>query len=113
MADVTDPPKSADPDAPKVPLGMTHFNFQAKVFQAPGAMFILREEDMGRTKICRFACDMGGGVGDISIKALRKTFEIAPGSHDDILITQAEEGLRYVPDIRPGDAIPNEILNGT
>jgi hypothetical protein len=76
-------------------------------------MFILREEDMGRTKLVRFACDMGGGIGDISLKSLRSTFGIAPGSHDDILITQAEAGLKYVPDIRPGDAIPNEILNGT
>jgi hypothetical protein len=68
---------------------------------------------MGRTKIVRFACDMGGGIGDISLKSLRTTFGIAPGSHDDVLITQAEAGLKYVPDIRPGDAIPNELLNGT
>jgi hypothetical protein len=92
---------------------MTHFNFQGKVFKAPGAMFILRDESMGRMKVCRFACDMGGGIGDISLKALRKTFEIAPGSHDDVLITRAEAGLQYVPDIRPGDAIPSELLNGT
>ncbi len=38
---------------------------------------------------------------------------IEPGSHDDKLIERAVAGLHYVPDIRPGDEIPNEILDGT
>jgi hypothetical protein len=115
MTDVTETPQNGEAAAAeKTPDSrMTHFHFKAKVFKAPGAMFVRREEDMGRTKIVRFACDMGGGIGDISLKSLRKTFDIAAGSHDDILITQAEAGLQYVPDIRPGDAIPNELLNGT
>lgn len=87
----------------------THFDFQAKVFQAPGACFVL----MGKEKVPMFAVDMGSGQGYVSLKDLRRTFFIAEGSHDDKLIEQAAAGLRFVPDIRPGDEIPNEILNGT
>jgi hypothetical protein len=90
-------------------LRNTHFDFQAKVFQAPGACFVLK----GKDKTPMFAVEMGAGLGYISLKDLRKTFHIAEGSHDDKLIEQAAAGLRHVPDIRPGDEIPNEILNGT
>ncbi|MGE0278291.1 MAG: hypothetical protein AB7R40_23090 [Nitrospiraceae bacterium] len=96
--------------APQEPvLRNTHFDFQAKVFQAPGACFVLR----GKDKTPMFAVEMGAGLGYISLKDLRKTFYIAEGGHDDRLIEQAAAGLRHVPDIRPGDEIPNEILNGT
>jgi hypothetical protein len=87
----------------------THFDFQARVFQAPGACFLLK----GKEKEPMYAVDMGTGQGYISLKDLRRTFLIAEGSHDDKLIEQAAAGLRFVPDIRPGDEIPNEILNGT
>ncbi|MEQ9447526.1 MAG: hypothetical protein RLN70_01310, partial [Rhodospirillaceae bacterium] len=90
-------------------LRSTHFDFQGKVFQAPGACFELR----GRPKQAMFSVDMGAGQGYISLKDLRRTFNIAEGSHDDQLIDRAADGLKYVPDIRPGDEIPNEVLNGT
>ncbi|MCA0200539.1 MAG: hypothetical protein LCH56_06820 [Proteobacteria bacterium] len=90
-------------------LRNTHFDFQAKVFQAPGACFVLK----GKDKAPMFAVEMGAGLGYITLKDLRKTFHIAEGSHDDKLIERAAAGLRHVPDIRPGDEIPNEILNGT
>ena len=60
-----------------------------------------------------FAVDMGTGQSYVSIKDLRRTFFIETGSHDDRLIDRVEAGLRYVPDIRPGDEIPTEILDGT
>ncbi len=102
MTDETQPPKPSGPRN-------THFDFQARVFQAPGAHFELR----GHPKKPMFAVDMGAGQGYISLSDLRRTFLIAPESHDDRLITRAEAGLHFVPDIRPGDEIPNEILDGT
>jgi hypothetical protein len=87
----------------------THFDFHARVFQAPGAHFTLKD----KPKKAMFAVDMGTGAGYISLKDLRRTFFIEKGSHDDRLIDRAEAGLHFVPDIRPGDEIPNEILNGT
>ncbi len=102
---------SSQTDAPAPAAGPrnTHFDFQARVFQAPGAHFELK----GHPKKPMFAVDMGAGQGYISLQHLRSTFFIEPGSHDDRLIDRAEAGLHYVPDIRPGDEIPNEILNGT
>jgi hypothetical protein len=91
------------------PARNTHFDFQAKVFQAPGACFVLK----GKDKVPMYCVDMGSGQGYISLKDLRRTFFIGEGSHDDKLIEAAAAGLRFVPDIRPGDEIPNEILNGT
>ncbi len=101
-------PSAAPPVATAGPRN-THFDFQARVFQAPGAHFELR----GHPKKPAFAVDMGVGQGFISPDDLRRTFQIAAGSHDDILIARAEKGLHYVPDIRPGDEIPNELLDGT
>jgi hypothetical protein len=87
----------------------THFDFQAKVFQAPGACFMIK----GRDKQPMFVVEMGGGQGIISLKDLRRTFFIEAGSHDDGMIDRAAAALHYVPDIRPGDEIPNEILDGS
>ncbi len=101
-------PDSNDASKPQG-LRSTHFDFQARVFQAPGAHFALK----GKAKEAMFAVDMGAGQAYISLKDLRKTFFIAEGSHDDQLINRATDGLKYVPDIRPGDEIPNEVLNGT
>lgn len=91
------------------PARTTHFDFQAKVFQAPGACFVLKGQD----KQPMFSVDMGTGQGYVTLKALRRTFSIAAGSHDDQLIEKAAAGLKFVPDIRPGDEIPTEILDGT
>jgi len=100
--------QEATAKAPSGPRN-THFDFQARVFQAPGAHFELR----GHPKKPMFAVDMGVGQGFISLPDLKRTFLIAPGSHDDALIDKAEAGLHFVPDIRPGDEIPNEILDGS
>lgn len=67
----------------------------------------------GKDKLPMFAVEMGGGQGIVSLKDLRKTFAIEAGSHDDRLIERAAAGLHYVPDIKPGDEIPNELLDGT
>jgi hypothetical protein len=104
-----DPTSGRQDERYEGPARNTHFDFQARVFQAPGACFVLN----GKDKEPMFAVDMGTGLGYISLKDLRRTFHIAEGSHDDKLIASAAAGLRFVPDIRPGDEIPNEILNGT
>lgn len=107
---MSDTPEHASPAAPIGPRN-THFDFHAKVFQAPGACFMLKGKD--KDKVPMFAVEMGGGQGIISLQDLRKTFFIATGSHDDKLIDRAAAGLHYVPDIKPGDEIPNELLDGS
>lgn len=87
----------------------THFLFQGRVFTAPGAHFMLH----GPEKLPVFAVDMGGGEAMIKIDALRTEFKIPSDSPDGRLIDLAVKGLHHVPDIRPGDRIPSEVLDGT
>lgn len=91
------------------PRDITSFDFQHRVFKTSGARFVLK----GQSKTPSFCVDMGGLVGVIEIDALRKEFGITTDSEDGRLIDTAVAGLRYVPDIKPGDAIPSELLNGT
>ena len=100
-ADDATPPKEDD--------RATHFDFQNRVFKIPGARFCLREAD----KQPVFCFDMGGMEATLEIKALEKEFGISGDARDEDLVAKAVKGLRYVPDIRPGDKIPSEILDGT
>ncbi len=89
-------------------LGVTHFNFQHRAFRAPGARFLLK----GQPRVPMFRVDVGGLDGLIDIDDLRKEFNITPDSHDGKLMELAVQGLRFVPDIKPDDAIPSELLTG-
>lgn len=89
--------------------GQTHFDFQAKVFSAPGARFVA----IGTARKPNFCVALGGIEALVDVHALCREFDIAPGSHDARLITTAIKGLKYVPDIRKGDKIPNELLDGS
>jgi len=97
------------PPQPPSRANNVKFVFYAKVFQAPGACFVLR----GQPKEPMYAVEMSGALGYVTLANLRKTFNIPPGSPDDLMIDKAAAGLHYVPDIRPGDDIPSEILDGT
>ncbi len=89
-------------------LAITHFNFTHQVFQAPGARFVLKGQSQSPT----FRVAMGDLDGLIDISVLKKEFHIEPDSHDGKLLELAIAGLRYVPDIKPNDSIPSELLNG-
>lgn len=100
---------SAPEEAASSPIEITVFDFQSKVFHVPGARFSLTEN----THEPRFFVDLGGMSASLSITLLEKEFSIAPGSHDAKLIEVAVKGLRFVEDIRVGDAVPSEILDGS
>lgn len=89
-------------------LAITHFNFQHRVFQTPGARFLPK----GHDRVPTFRVDMGDLEGLIEIDVLKKEFNLSPESHDGKLVELAVAGLRYVPDIKPGDTIPSELLTG-
>lgn len=85
------------------------FNFSHKVFLLPGARFALDE----RTRRMSFYAKLGSLDIAISPNVLKSEFDIPDDSNDANLIQIAEKGLRYVTDIRPGDSIPCEILDGS
>lgn len=89
-------------------ISLTHFNFQHRVFSGKGSKFILN----GSAKIPIFQVALGDLHGVIEIAALQNEFNIGPDTHDGKLLGLAVAGLRYVPDIKPGDSIPSEVLTG-
>jgi hypothetical protein len=88
--------------------GSTTFVFTHILFKAPGACFV----GAGDERTPMFAVDLGDTQGLLGTQALKRKFNIPPGSPDDRMIDLAERSLRYVHEIRPGDNIPNEILTG-
>jgi hypothetical protein len=103
----TAPPPAGD-DAEPV-LRTTHFDFVNKVFKAPGAKFY-KPDNFDEPVL---VVDLGDLKGEIKFKHLRKQFNIEEDTVDDKLLATAVTALKYVEDIRPGDKIPNEILDGT
>ena len=101
---------AAETPVPAVPpASVTHFDFKARVFEAPGARFMTT----GPTRKPAFCVEMGGFEAFVEVHALCREFDIAPGSHDARLVATAIKGLKYVPDIRKGDKIPSELLDGS
>lgn len=86
----------------------THFDFRHKLFTLPEAVF--RPDSTGKPA---FHGDLGDVRCALDLKTIAREFGIDPESHDGRLLTLVERSLRYVKEIRPGDSIPNEILDGS
>jgi len=87
----------------------THFIFEHKIFSVPGARFALTGPD----RIPALRVDVGEHEASIPLDSLCQEFKIDPNSQDGELLEQVRDGLRYVRDIRPGDTIPRELLDGS
>src|SRR5215469_8840844 len=87
----------------------THFLFEHKVFQLKGARFGLTED--GTT--AAFHVELGSLVASLPLGRVRGEFDIESDSPDGALLALVEKSLRFVKDIRPGDSIPRELLDGT
>jgi len=87
----------------------TNFLFDHKVFAVDGALFALASDGVEPL----FHVPLGGMTGALPLPALRHEFAIAPQSADARLLEIVEKGLRFVHEIRPGDSIPSELLDGT
>jgi hypothetical protein len=87
----------------------THFAFQHKVFDVPEAVFKL---DRTNSSVA-LHLQLGGVAASIDLRQIKRTFSIEPGSSDGLMLDMVEKGLRFVREIRPGDSIPNELLDGT
>ena len=92
---------SADPN--------THFVFQHRVFQLPDARFELS----GRERAPVMRVTLGDLDAVIQIDDVASEFGIMPDSSDGKLLVTVANGLKFVKDIRPGDSIPQELLDGT
>jgi hypothetical protein len=87
----------------------THFLFEHRVFTLKGARFALTED--GSTPA--FHVELGTLVASLPMGTLRAEFSIDRDSPDGVLLAIVEKSLRFVKEIRPGDSIPRELLDGT
>lgn len=87
----------------------THFVFQHRIFSLPDARFDMA----GRDRSPMLRVRLGDIDAVIPIDDVASEFGIQPDSQDGRLLVQVAQGLRFVKDIRPGDSIPSELLDGT
>lgn len=87
----------------------THFVFHHRVFQLPDARFELS----GRERHPVMRVELGDIDAVIPIDDVASEFGIAPDSPDGKLLVTVSNSLKFVKDIRPGDSIPSELLDGT
>lgn len=87
----------------------THFVFRHRVFQLPDARFDMSGRERGPV----LKVKLGDLDAVIAIDDVASEFGIQPDSQDGRLLVQVAQGLRFVKDIRPGDSIPSELLDGT
>lgn len=86
----------------------THFAFQHKVFSIKDAVFKLSS-----TEEPLFHVNLGDLKCGIAIRSMRGEFGIRSDSDDGKLLDLIEKALRFVKEIRPGDSIPKELLDGS
>ena len=85
------------------------FDFHHKVFAFPGARFAIDR----RARATMFYMHLGNLNVSLTPAVLRREFNIAPHSHDCRLIDLADKALSYVKEVRPGDSIPKELVDGS
>ncbi|MBP2315077.1 hypothetical protein [Azospirillum soli] len=118
MTDAPDTPTGIDPADPAAtptpegeapaPMRDTHFDFQHKVFSLPGAFFCI---DPG-SKQPVLNILLGDLKAALPFVTLQESFQIPDDSHDARLLEVVTKGLNYVKQIRPGEQIPGELLDG-
>jgi len=87
----------------------THFAFEHKIFKVDGAHFSLTGQD----RVPALRVRVGELEASIPLESLCAEFGIDEDSQDGKLLETVRKGLNYVKDIRPGDTIPRELLDGS
>jgi len=87
----------------------TRFDLQHRAFAVPGARFVRHPE----TGAAIFECALGNVRGALDLAVLKSNFGISDDAPDGLLLGIVERSLPFVKEIRPGDDIPREILDGS
>lgn len=88
--------------------GNTVFDFSFKLFTLPGANFTLAADGEPVLNI-----QLGDMRASLPFETIRASFDLKEYPHDVELLELVERSLEYVKVIRPGEAIPGELLDGT
>ncbi len=100
--------KAAQENVLVQPMRDTHFDFQHKVFSLPGAFFC--QEANSKEPVLNIL--LGDLKAALAFPTLMESFQIEDGTHDARLLEIIEQGLAFVKQIRPGEEIPGELLDG-
>ena len=87
----------------------THFEFEHKIFRVEKSYFALAAD----THEAVFFVTLGDLNASLRLAAVRNEFKISPESPDGQLLSIIERSLRFVREIRHGDTIPRELLDGS
>lgn len=104
--------RAADDEAlpdPKSASRPTHFAFDHAVFSVKEAWF-------GLSPVSGEACynvPLGDVRASLPIDTVVASFGIAKTSTDVKLLQVVKDSLKFVKEIRPGDSVPSEVLDGT
>lgn len=99
-------PAGGEGDA--LPMRDTHFDFQHKIFRLPGAFFCL--DPTSKDPVLNI--NLGDLKAALPFNTIRESFEVGEDSHDAKLLDKVAKGLKFVKQIRPGEQIPGELLDG-
>jgi hypothetical protein len=117
LAEVDTPPAGAAPtgdvpDAlpePRKAEKPTHFSFEHAVFSVKEACFIISPQ----TGEPSYNVPLGDVKASLPVDTVIASFGISKSSLDSELLQIVKSSLKFVKEIRPGDSIPSELLNGT
>src|SRR5690348_143181 len=90
------------------PSASTSFDFEHKVFKLDGGCF-----RMSASGEPLFHVRLGELTAALTLPSLCTAFGISAHCHDGQMLEVVASGLRYVREIRPGDSIPRELLDGS
>ena len=113
MQENINPVAEPAPELEKPQLKNTHFDFTNRIFRLPGAKFVLGPRGALADRRSVFSVSLPQGEGVLSIESLCAEFNIKSGTSDGDLLPIVEKALRFVEEVRPGDSIPSEIVDGT
>ena len=95
--------------APRTAQMPTHFAFDHAVFTVKEASFVLSPA----TGEPVYNVPLGDVRASLALETLMASFNISKNSTDGQLLDIIKKSLKFVKEIRPGDSIPSEILDGT
>lgn len=94
---------------PRTAQKPTHFAFEHQVFAVKDAVFALSPS----TGEPCYNVPLGDMRASLPIDTVTGSFGIGKNSTDAQLLDIVKSSLKFVKEIRPGDSIPSEILDGT
>ncbi|MBL8839344.1 MAG: hypothetical protein JNL66_24015 [Alphaproteobacteria bacterium] len=82
------------------------FDFNSKIFGVPGAVFAKATDGAPSLKV-----KIGDLEASLPLPTVTASFDIS--GHDKDLLKLVAKGLKFAKEIRPGDSIPSEVLDGS